>query len=185
MRAQPIIGLGIFLLGILLNSISEGNSVTVSTQKRFYLTSLCQQKLLKLKAPIALPTYLPAGYKLNRCQVDPASSAGKEYQLIYKNNKNAIMTLYSGTADGLGSLPGEQGIEGKLPAGIGFSKDRSIFISHYPPEAYNGNPKDIANLIQSEWVTDQYQKQAYRMEGDRGVTLKELMKVMESLRFLR
>src|SRR5262249_943687 len=82
-----------------------------------YLTSSDIIKLRLIKAPVAVPTYVPAGYKLESVTCDAKEELGNfwsvEYTLKYSNRKGSYFEINS--VNELGDPPFIPVLRGKNP----------------------------------------------------------------------
>ena len=134
--------------------------------------------LKKLNAAIGVPTYLPAGFKLHALDImEPPAPEVVGYTLTYRNSKGRSFTIQS-VNDGIGdvSTPQTYGrnpyFDGRVQAGYSMDEEKSLFVSWIGSlERYQ--PKDTLQ----QW---------YSLVADRGdITLREAVKVMASLRYLK
>jgi hypothetical protein len=146
------------------------------------------KKLKALRAPLAVPTYVPAGYRLK-------SAGGKvekigdfwsvDYGLTYENAKGDSFEVISAN-EGLGDLPIEAILIGKNPF---FSSEIDVGTQDVTDD---GKAKPGAQY-ETGWVENRpayvpagarSRRQAYRSYST-ALSPQEVLKVMMSLRYLR
>lgn len=134
--------------------------------------------LKKLKAAVGVPTYLPAGFKLHEAVIEePPAPEIVGYTLTYRNSKGRTFTIQS-VNDGIGDVSTPQAygrnpyFDGRVQAGYSMDEERSLFVS-WIGSLKRYQPKDTL-------------QQRYSLVADRGdITLREAVKVMASLRYLK
>ena len=145
------------------------------------------KRLKSMRAPIAVPTYVPAGYKLKDAAGYVEKSPGYwsvDYTLTYKNAKGNLLGIQS-SSERSDDLPIYQVLTGKNPFFGGFSVRTGSVTD-------DGKVKANAEC-ETDWVEN---KPAYVPKGARsrrlgyrvystGLSPKEVLKVMMSLRYLR
>jgi hypothetical protein len=145
------------------------------------------KKLKALRAPIAVPTYLPAGYNLKTAD-GKSESIEKfwivDYGLTYENAEGDSFSILSAN-EGLGDLPGEVVLSGKNP----FFGEIEVGTQDLTED---GKVKPDATY-ETGWVENKRayipagarsRQQAYRITST-ALPPKEVLKVMQSLRYLR
>jgi len=142
------------------------------------LTSEQIAELKGLNAAVGVPTYIPAGFKLDAVVIEePPAPEIVGYTLTYSNAKGRSFTIQS-VNDGIGDVSSPQVygrnsyFDGRIQAGYSMDEEKSLFVSWVGSlERYQ--PK---NTLQ-QW---------YSLVADRGdITLREAVKVMASLRYLK
>lgn len=160
---------------------SDGNAAQLSdTQK---------QKLLALKAPVAVPTYVPNGFVLKNVTANRTKESNFyliDYSLEYIDTKGNTFTIDS-TNDGIGDHFITKTVSGKNPYFKG-----TVMVGPLDPEAEG----DSANgkSVQAEWIESlpKYNPegasaktvQFYALDAE-GITKQEGLKIMLSLRYLK
>lgn len=130
-------------------------------------------RLLGLKVPIAIPTYIPNGFRLEEVHVEKTQYSN-DYSIKYKNNRGATFLIQS-TDEGIGSVGTDNTISGKNPY---FNNELSI-----------GYQEEDKNSIWGEWIENRRQAsgskktQYYSLIATK-ISLQEAMKIMKSLRYL-
>ena len=146
------------------------------------------KKLKHLRAPIAAPTYLPAGYKLKNAG-GRVEMIGKfwsvDYWINYENAKGDSFDITSSN-EGLGDVPLYAILNGKNPF---FDGEIEIGTQDEIEEA----KKDSTLGCESGWIGNKRayvppgarsRRQSYRVTST-ALSSKEVLKIMESLRYLR
>lgn len=164
------------MTGSVLADPKPGASVVVSPS--------CQQKLKQLGVPVAIPRYLPAGYHLSRCEVNPKSEYN-EYELTFRKaspNKaqESNLQIIATKAEGLGDI--SIGDVHEAPAPTGFKG--TIYIGYDDTEYAEPRPANAPKRLVTQWITDKNEKQAFRLESTRGLSLEDGLRVMKSLYLL-
>lgn len=140
------------------------------------LTEQHKIRLAKLKTALAIPTFIPAGYKLTDVTTETVESAPGVgfYNLVYSKGKKEFRIQAAN--DGIGSVDTQKNIKGRNPyfAGtitVGIDEDKSIF---------------------AEWIGSKRQFQPKGMKfqmfyslQSKSITRQEALKVMQSLRYLQ
>ncbi len=153
------------------------------------LTPAHVAKLRRLNAPVAIPTYVPVGFRVTRvvAKLDTKTAAGVsivDYEIHYAGPRNRTFTIYSAN-EGLGDLF----LEERTLTGSNPYMNSEIIVG-YTDDDVDGRPeKEIA----SQWVgcqkrfqtrRDGLAQQFYRIHATH-IPLREAVKIMESLRYLR
>lgn len=134
--------------------------------------------LKKLNAAIALPTYLPKGFKLEKVVIEePPAPDIIGYTVTYSNDTGKSFTIQS-INDGVGdvSVPSVYGrnpyFTNRLQAGYDMDEGTTLFVSWIESKkAYQ--PKGSLT-------------QLYSLVSEKGhITLRESIKIMASLRYLK
>jgi hypothetical protein len=147
------------------------------------------QKLLLLRAPIAVPTYVPAGFRVSDVSTrrDTKTSPGFviiDYHITYAGPGGKSFSIDSAN-EGIGDVMlSEKTIKGSNPF-----FENGVEVGFVDDEESGPGPKAVA----SQWVSSrrQYQlrkteagTQMYHLESS-GITQREALKIMESLRYLK
>ena len=137
------------------------------------------KKLHALKTAVALPTFVPAGYKLKKLEVPkPAAPSVVDYSLIYEDANGKTFTIQS-TNDGIGDIPITDEATAKNP----------YFDSDISGGRYEDN-----TAVGVQWIGSlkKYQppmqkiKQYYSLVSDaEAISVQTAVKVMKSLRYLK
>lgn len=167
---------GLTLAGTVSAVIKNGAETVVNLS--------CQQKLKQLGVPIALPRYLPVGFHLIRCDVNPKSEYS-DYELTFRKaspNKaqESNLQIIATKAEGLGDISIEDVHEAPVPAGF----KGTIYIGYDDTEYAEPRPANEPKRLVTQWITDKNEKQAFRLESTRGLSLEEGLRVMKSLYLL-
>lgn len=143
-------------------------------------------KLKALKAPIAVPTFVPDGYALKDVIVQGEKSGGfwiVEYSLEYRTEAGDSFVVNSAN-EGIGDAIIESKLEGENPYFEGV-------VSVGPPE--RDEPVAVEREVGTQWVESKAanvprgarsKKQFYRLSGE-GLSQEDALKVMLSLRYLK
>lgn len=131
-------------------------------------------KLLALRIPVAVPTYIPAGFQIDEVVVEKDQYT-TGYTLTYKNSRGASFAIQS-INDGIGSVETTRTIKGKNP-----------FFNNGLEIGYQIEDK---TSIWGEWIESRPQStgskkiQYYSLTAAK-ISLAEAMKIMKSLRYLQ
>lgn len=152
------------------------------------LKALHIKKLKNLKVPIAVPTYIPAGYRLKEVLAKRYKEGNVlivDYGISYENAQGDSFNINS-TNEGIGD-----------PLIITVLKGRNPFfqnlISVGPPDLTAQEPEGREREVGSDWIESKRtyvptsalsRKQYYKLDG-KGLSQKEGLKVMLSLRYLK
>lgn len=140
------------------------------------LTEQHKAKLATLKTAIAVPTFIPAGYKLTDVTIETVESAPGVgfYNLIYSKGKKEFRIQAAN--DGIGSVDTQKNIKGRNPyfegtITVGIDEDKSVF---------------------AEWIGSKRQFQPKGMKfqmfyslQSKSIMRQEALQVMQSLRYLK
>ena len=145
-------------------------------------------KLKALRAPIAVPTYIPTGYKLKGAG-GRTEKLGQmwsvDYELTYENAKGDSFAIHSAN-EGLGDVPINEVLIGKNPF---FDGMIDIGTQEEAVEGSGGAKREF----ESGWIENRRayippgarsRRQAYRITST-VLPAKEVLKIMQSLRYLR
>ena len=131
------------------------------------------ERLLALRVPIAIPTYVPLGFQVEKVNTEKTQYS-HDYSIVYKNSRGASFTIQS-TDEGIGSVGTDKTIFGKTPY---FNNELSI-----------GYQEEDRTSIWGEWIENKRQAsgnkkaQYYSLLASK-ISLQEAMKIMKSLRYL-
>lgn len=135
-------------------------------------------RLQKLKTAVAVPTYLPKGWTLDKFNIEKPEYPGVYFfSLTYKNAGGKTFMVQSGN-DGLGGIPYNGGIKGNNPyfegtVEAGFDEDKRVIVD-WITSRDRYNPKGVTL------------SQSYSLIGDaRSISRQEALKVMTSPRYLK
>lgn len=183
---EPLRLAALCLLGLFLTSEAAAQS-PYTDGKAAQLKASDVRKLKALRAPIAVPTYVPAGYKLKNAggRVEMIEKFWSvDYGLTYENTKGDSFSIISAN-EGLGDSPIEIVLTGKNP----FFSEIAVGTQDLTED---GKVKPNAQY-ETDWVENKRayvpagahsRRQAYRI-GRTALSPKEVLKVMLSLRYLR
>lgn len=148
-------------------------------------------KLLRLQTPVALPTYIPAGFRVSRVTAtrDTKTSptfAIVDYSITYAAPGGKRFSIKSAN-EGIGDIfiNEEKTIQGSNP----YFEGSVVYVGYLYDDELGRPGKQIA----SEWVSSlkpyQLKKndkgtQMYHLRAE-GISLQEALKIMESLRYLQ
>jgi hypothetical protein len=158
-----------------------------SDGKAAQLSETQKNELLALKSPIAVPTYIPAGFVLKGISAQKSQEGNFtliDYNLEYIDTKGNTFTIDS-TNDGIGDHFIYKTVTGKNPYFKG-----TLMVGPLDPSSQETNGKEIAG----EWIESlpKYNpkgvrssvKQFYGLSAT-GITKQEGLKIMLSLRYLK
>ncbi len=141
-------------------------------------------KLAKVNAAVAVPTYIPEGYKLVRFDIQPPEAHIIVFSLKYAGPAGKSFTIDSGN-EALGDMAVKREVKGKSV----FFLDSALETSEF----YTGHDEHDADTVASEWLCSPKKywpktskiQQCYQFWGNaKSLSPAEAMKVMESLRYL-
>ncbi len=130
-------------------------------------------RLLALRIPVAIPTYIPDGFRIAEVNIEKDKYT-TGYNLHYENNRGATFVIQSAD-DGIGSVETNRTIKGRNPLFAG--------------ELLVGYQLEDKNSIWGEWIENKRQasgvkkNQYYSLTASK-ISLQEAMKIMKSLRYL-
>lgn len=142
--------------------------------------------LKELKAPIAVPTYVPQGFTLTSVTAQSESSDGfvsVDYSLEYRNEKGDAFNIASAN-EGVGDALFVSSLTGDNPFFEGV-----IAVGGREPEVGDADNREVG----SQWIECKpafvprgavSKKQLYKLQGE-GLSQEEALKVMLSLRYLK
>jgi hypothetical protein len=148
------------------------------------------RRLKALRAPIAVPTYIPAGYRLT--SADGTTEKPKamtlwivDYSLKYENAAGESFSLVSAN-EGLGDLPLNTALTGRnrffsSAIDVGTQTDGEDLKKGVKPEYESGW---IVNKSAYLPAGARSRQQSYRLTSS-ALSAKEVLKVMQSLRYLQ
>jgi hypothetical protein len=172
------------LLGLFLTAAAQG---AYTDGKAAQLKASDIKRLKALRAPIAVPTYVPAGYKLKDAG-GRVEMIGKfwsvDYGLTYENAKGDSLEIISAN-EGLGDLPFTVVLSGNNPyfgaIDVGtqdITEDGKVKANaQYETDWVENKPAYVPKGARSR-------RQAYRVHST-ALSAKEVLKVKLSLRYLR
>lgn len=173
-----ILCLSIILIGFNHLEVASGqtltkNRIAYAKGSAAALTDKQVDRLLALRVPIAIPTYIPVGFRLEDFKAEKTQYS-HDYSLEYKNNRGGTFTIQS-TDEGIGSVGTVRTITGRNP--------------YFTNELMIGYQEEDRSSIWGEWVENKRQAsgvkkaQYYSLVGSK-ISLQEAMKIMKSLRYL-
>lgn len=176
------------LLGTMLTSEAAAQGAYTNGQAGQLKASEVRKLKALHAAPIAVPTYVPAGYKLKHVS-SRADDIGDfwsiEYGLIYKNAKGDSFYIDSAN-EGIGDALIIPVLKGKNPF-----FEYPIFVG--PPDLTAQGKEGREREVGSQWVNSKpayapagapSATQHYRL-GGKGLSKRDALKVMLSLRYLK
>jgi hypothetical protein len=134
--------------------------------------------LKKLKAAVAVPTYIPRGYTLDKVDIEKPDALGTVFfGFIYKNAAGKTVMVQSGN-DGLGDIPYDGGVKGNNPyfdgvVEAGFDEDKRVIVTWISSKR-KFQPKGVKVAQSYSLIAD-----------ERGISRQEAAKIMSSLRYLK
>ena len=141
-------------------------------------------KLAKLNAAIAVPSYIPEGYKLARFEIQPPEAHIIVFSLMYAGPAGKSFKIESNN-EGLGDMAVKREVKGKST----YFLDSALETAEF----YTGHDEHDANTVASEWLCSPKKywpkttkiQQCYQFLGNAKIlSPDEVMKVMQSLRYL-
>lgn len=150
-------------------------------------TQINQLKTLGVK--IAVPSYVPAGFKVDSVRVKPCPSGGRrfcpDYAIIYRNSNNSCFAIES-TGGGIGDMPSEN-LEQSYPVNNPILGKSTVL-------KYRKNPRLSGPTLTGSWMGN---SPFYRFTGAGSrlvvnvelsnctdISPREAVRVWESLRYL-
>jgi hypothetical protein len=175
------------LLGFFLTAEAAAQGA-YSDGKAAHLKASDVKKLKALRAPIAVPTYVPAGYKLKGAG-GRTEKIGKywsvDYGITYENAKGDSFSLDSAN-EGLGDVPIYEILKGENPY-------FESYIDVGTQDEVEEGKQNVTLGCESGWIENKRayipagarsRRQAYRVYSN-ALSAKEVLKVMRSLRYLK
>ena len=178
-----LLALCLFGLVLTVETVAQG---AYTDGKAAQLNASQSKKLKSLRTPIAVPTYVPAGYKLKdvKGKVEKLPNFWSvDYFLTYKNARGDSFVIISAN-EGLGDLPLWPTLYGKNPFFGG--------IEVGTQDATDEGKVKANAQYETDWVANKpayvpkgarSRRQAYRLDST-ALSPKEVLKVMMSLRYL-
>lgn len=177
--AQNILAIFVFfVLGI--SFVSGQTGAAYSDGKVAGLSAAQIKKLSALKAAVAVPTHVPAGFKLKEVKIPKPDAAGViDYFLVYENAKGKTFTIQS-TNDGIGDMIVKEELTGKNP--------------YFDGEFYAGRDEEGDETVAAQWIGSlkKYQPKTQKItqyysltSGAKSVTPQQAVTIMKSLRYLK
>ncbi|MDM7920866.1 MAG: hypothetical protein QUS14_01090 [Pyrinomonadaceae bacterium] len=167
----------IFALSLLVSgAAAQSAAYTDGTTSRIPSDKLSELK--KLNAAIAVPTYVPAGFKFDSLELEEPPAPGiLFFTIVYRHSNGKSFAIQSAN-DGIGDVS-ESELFGRNPyfadriaAGYSQDEEKSLFVSWMATKK-RYEPKGSLT-------------QYYSLVADKGdITLRESIKVMASLRYLK
>ncbi|HEX8474699.1 MAG TPA: hypothetical protein VF666_11745 [Pyrinomonadaceae bacterium] len=148
------------------------------------------RKLHSLRAPIAIPTYVPAGFRIAEVTTKRDTTTARNFTIIdyaisYHAPGGKSFSINSAN-EGIGDLFLS---EKKLLKGTNPFFENPIEVGYLDDDTDGEPEKEIA----SQWVSSRKRfrvrktpdgEQVYHLRAE-GITLREALKIMESLRYLK
>lgn len=142
------------------------------------------KNLKKLKAAVAVPTYIPAGYQLKAVEIQEPEAHIVAFSISYENAAGKSFQIQSNN-EALGDMAVRREIKGK-----------SVYFADTTQESaefYTGRDENDIDTIASEWLCslEKYQpkgsliQQCFQLLSDKNISPDEAMKIMKSLRYLK
>jgi hypothetical protein len=167
----------LFVLSLLLGGTAFAQSSAYTDGQAAQLTEAHKTKLFKLKTVLAVPTYVPVGFRLVEVttETEPSAPGVCSYFLRYRAGKGKQFVVQAAN-DGIGSVDMQKEIKGRNPyfegeIVVGLDEDKSVF---------------------AEWIGS---KKPYQPKGTKhqmfyslttsALTRQEVLKIMQSLRYLK
>ncbi len=142
------------------------------------------KNLKKLKAAVAVPTYIPAGYQLKAVEIQEPEAHIVAFSIVYENEKGKSFQIQSNN-EALGDMAVRREISGQ-----------SVYFADTTQESaefFTGRDENNAETVASEWLCslEKYQpkgsliSQCFQLLSDANISPDEAMKIMKSLRYLK
>lgn len=176
----------IYLLFILAaaDKIISAQDAAYTDGKAALLAASNIKKLAALNAAIALPTYIPAGYKFKKIWIQKPEAHIIAFSITYENAAGETFTIQSNN-EALGDMAVKREVKGESK----YFRDSAQEAGEF----YTGPDQNDAKTVASEWLcsTKKYQpkssiSQCFQLLSEtRSVSPAEAMKIVSSLRYLK
>jgi hypothetical protein len=186
LRTSVFTQISLFLLVTAFAVVSTlAQSDTAYTDgKPALLTAANIQKLVALKAAIAAPTYVPAGYAVKKVWIQKPEAHIVAFSITYESPAGKSFTIQSNN-EALGDMAVKREIKGESV----YFKDSA----QENGEFHTGHDENDAKTVASEWLCsiEKYQPkgsipQCFQLLSNaKSVSPAEAMKIMNSLRYLK
>lgn len=142
-------------------------------------------KLAKLNAALAVPTFIPEGYKLSKLEIQPPEQHIIVFTITYAGPAGKTFNIESNN-EGLGDMAVKREVKGTSS----YFQDSALETSEF----YTGHDEHDANTVASEWLCSPKKywpktskiQQCYQFLSDsKALSPADAMKVMQSLRYLK
>lgn len=143
------------------------------------------ENLKKINAAVAVPTYLPAGFKLKNVEIEKTEAHIILFSMDYAAAGGKSFRIQSNN-EGLGDMAVKREVKGKNPYFLDTAQETTEF--------YTGHDENDAKTIASEWLCslEKYQpktsklSQCFQLLSDsQSISPDEAMKILQSLRYLK
>lgn len=164
-------------------NIAHHPSVLAQSLSRGKLTRSQIQKLQSLGIKIAVPTYIPSGFRVAAVEIKPCPAGqkppcrfGPSYKIVYRNANNLAFSIESASG-GFGGLEPEY----KLPINSPVFGSSYLYYGYF--QGRNGPDRSLGKVMYSEWL--QGDRQYYRFYNiNSNITPEAAVKITESLDYL-
>lgn len=143
--------------------------------------------LKKLNAAVAVPTYVPAGYKIKNVEIQEPEAHIVAFSIVYQDASGKSFTIESNN-EALGDMAVKREVKGSTDLFLPLSRDVKT------TEFYAGHDENDPNTVASEWLCsiETYQpkkskiSQCFQLLSDsKSISPAEAVKIMQSLRYLK
>ena len=187
--SRPIFGWVVFLVliscGIVLNKTVSAQTDAWSDGKAALLTDVNIKKLNALNAAIAVPTYIPEGYKIRKVDIQEPADDIFAFSFIYANIAGKTFTIESNN-EALGDMAVKREVK--------FTNDLFKDSAQETSEFYAGHDEHNAKTVATEWLCSvtKYQPKTSKsaqcfqlLSTSKSMSPAEAMRIMSSLRYLK
>ena len=155
-----------------------------SDGKAALLTDINIKRLSSLKAAVAVPTWLPDGYKLKKLAIQPPEADIVAFSIVYATATGKTFTIESNN-EALGDME----VKREVKFSNTLFKDTAQEVSDF----HAGHDAHDAKTIATEWLCSvtQYQPkgstaQCFQLlSNSKSMTPNQAMQIMNSLRYLK
>jgi hypothetical protein len=141
--------------------------------------------LKKLNAAIAVPTYVPAGYKIKSVEIQPAEAHIVAFSINYADAGGKAFQIQSNN-EALGDMAVKREVKGRNRYFLDSAQETADF--------FTGHDANDAGTVASEWLcnpkkyqptTTEYAQCFQLLSNAQSISPAEALKIMESLRYLK
>ena len=142
-------------------------------------------KLKKINAAVAVPTYLPAGFKLKNVEIQEPEAHIVAFSIFYETADGKSFEIQSNN-EALGDMAVKREVK--------FGNSYFLDSAQKTDEFYAGHDENDANTIASEWLCSakkyqpkdtEYAQCFQLLSGGKSLIASEASKIMQSLRYLK
>lgn len=141
--------------------------------------------LKKLNAAVAVPTYVPAGFKLKSVEIQPAEAHIVAFSINYADAGGKAFQIQSNN-EALGDMAVKREVKGRNRYFLDSAQETAVF--------FTGHDADDAGTVASEWLCNPKKYQPAKTEyaqcfqllsSAKSISPAEALKIMQSLRYLK